>query len=86
MVLVDIKKAQNYVDELKSQFKDSEIFFEVCDITNKDSIAEVFKKYFEELGYIDILVNSAGIIHEGNIELTYKVNAVSSSLHINESL
>jgi NADP-dependent 3-hydroxy acid dehydrogenase YdfG len=76
LLLVDLVGTQSYIDDLKTQFKESKIFFEGCDITKKEKIAELFKKYHEKFGYIDILVNSAGIVREDNIELTYQVNVV----------
>jgi len=51
---------------------------QVCDVTNQQHV----KKIFNSIGKIDILVNSAGVSHVGNIENTneedfdrlYKVN------------
>lgn len=45
---------------------DEKAFMHVCDVTVQDKVKEVFN----EIGNIDILVNSAGISHVGNIENT----------------
>src|SRR5664279_1319468 len=39
---------------------------QVCDVTDQQRVKEVFTK----IGHIDILVNSAGISHVGNVENT----------------
>jgi 2-keto-3-deoxy-L-fuconate dehydrogenase len=41
-------------------------FMHVCDVTVREKVQEVFN----EIGTVDILVNSAGISHVGNIENT----------------
>jgi NAD(P)-dependent dehydrogenase (short-subunit alcohol dehydrogenase family) len=38
----------------------------VCDVTRQEDV----KKIFEEIGTVDVLVNSAGISHIGNVETT----------------
>ena len=45
---------------------DAKAFMHVCDVTVQEKIQEVFN----EIGTVDILVNSAGISHVGNIENT----------------
>lgn len=39
---------------------------QVCDVTNQQQVKEIFNK----IGSVDILVNSAGVSHVGNIEST----------------
>ena len=41
-------------------------FVHPCDVTSADQVENIFKK----IGRIDVLVNSAGISHIGNVELT----------------
>jgi NAD(P)-dependent dehydrogenase (short-subunit alcohol dehydrogenase family) len=75
--LVDINDDQVYLDELKINFNQCNIFFENADIGRKETVKMIFKKYFDEFGSIDLVVNSAGIINEQNVELTFQVNVVS---------
>lgn len=39
---------------------------QVCDVTNQQQVKEIFSK----IGKVDILVNSAGVSHIGNVETT----------------
>lgn len=41
-------------------------FTQVCDVTNQQQVKEVFNK----IGKVDIVVNSAGVSHIGNVENT----------------
>ncbi len=41
-----------------------------CDVTFSDRVAEVMASFMKEHGKIDILVNSAGVAHIGNLEST----------------
>ncbi|XP_074595225.1 short-chain dehydrogenase/reductase family 16C member 6-like [Brevipalpus obovatus] len=65
-----------------------------CDVTNKESIAKVFKTVQNDLGKVDILVNNAGITHcrpydqltEAHIVKTFQVNTFSHFWTIQASL
>ena len=60
----------------------------VCDVTSQQQV----KNIFNEIGKVDVLVNSAGVSHIGNVETTseedfdrlYKVNVkgVYNCLHV----
>lgn len=41
-----------------------------CDVTNQEAVDTAFRDVAERLGAIDILVNSAGVAHVGNVEQT----------------
>jgi 2-keto-3-deoxy-L-fuconate dehydrogenase len=41
-----------------------------CDVTNQQAVDATFHEVVERLGPIDILVNSAGVAHVGNVEQT----------------
>lgn len=50
--------------------RNAKAFMHVCDVTVQEKVNEVFN----EIGRVDILVNSAGISHVGNIENTTEDN------------
>lgn len=41
-----------------------------CDVTNQQVVDAAFREVAERLGPVDILVNSAGVAHVGNVEQT----------------
>lgn len=41
-----------------------------CDVTNQQAVDATFREVVERLGPIDVLVNSAGVAHVGNVEQT----------------
>jgi 2-keto-3-deoxy-L-fuconate dehydrogenase len=49
------------------------IRFLPCNVTDEDMVADVFQKIRNEFSTIDILVNSAGVSHIGNVETTSMV-------------
>lgn len=42
--------------------------YQFCDVSNEDSVKELFKKTLEEFGTVDILVNCAGIVGHESVE------------------
>lgn len=52
-----------------------------ADVTKKDEMERAFQKTVEKFGYIDILLNNAGIIDDRNWEKEVAINIVSL-LHI----
>lgn len=41
-----------------------------CDVTNQPAVDAAFREVAERLGPVDVLVNSAGVAHVGNVEQT----------------
>lgn len=41
-----------------------------CDVTNQADVLEQFQRVVERFGALDVLVNSAGVAHIGNVEQT----------------
>lgn len=53
------------------------VFYEKGSITDKVFVSDIFKRYFDKFGYIDILINAAGIICENSVDTTMQINIVS---------
>lgn len=68
VVDLDPEAAKETVDELKAQSY-SAVYYN-CDIANPGLVDQTFVQIRKELENIDILVNSAGVAHIGNIENT----------------
>ncbi len=52
---------ENLVKAVKSAETASPLLWRTCDITDRDQVAQLFQWLGDELGTVDILVNSAGI-------------------------
>lgn len=70
----DIQEPHKELVDLLENHKN--VFYEKGDLTDQEFVAAIFRKYVEKLGYIDILINAAGIMNELNVDLTIKVNVV----------
>ena len=58
------------------QFSDRTILFHKVDVRNKSEIETAFKEVVKTFGYVDVLVNLAGIFDEFKIEDTIQINLV----------
>lgn len=65
IVINDVVKEK--VEETVKEFKEKglEVIGEVCDITNKDTVAKMVENIIKTFGKIDILVNNAGMEKAG---------------------
>jgi NAD(P)-dependent dehydrogenase (short-subunit alcohol dehydrogenase family) len=62
------KSCRTTLDEIEASGKNA--YMHACDVTIQDDV----KQMFSNIGDIDILVNSAGISHIGNLENTTEAN------------
>lgn len=58
-----VARRKEKLEEVKKDLesKGYEVFFQVCDVTNSESVIEAVKNIEEHYGKIDILVNNAGL-------------------------
>ena len=70
VVLVDI--ADESIDEVAQAIANegAEAVAVHCDVTKQSDVVEHFQRVVERFGALDVLVNSAGVAHVGNIEQT----------------
>jgi 2-keto-3-deoxy-L-fuconate dehydrogenase len=61
------KAAEETIESI--QHSDGKVFVHACNVSEQEHVNNVFKSIIE-IGAIDILVNSAGVAHIGNIEKT----------------
>lgn len=76
MALLDIGDNGNVTESLGESFKTKRILFEKTDVRSKTNVKNAFKKILEKFNKIDIVINSAGIINEQNVEDTIAINLV----------
>ena len=70
VVLVDI--ANESIDEVAQTIANegAEAVAVHCDVTKQSDVVEHFQRVVDRFGALDVLVNSAGVAHVGNIEQT----------------
>lgn len=56
------------LDRVKSELGDADIESATCDVADPTAVNAVFKSLAERRGPPDVLINSAGVIHEGYFE------------------
>ena len=64
--VLDLNETAGKATVSEIQQANEKAFMHVCDVTKQANV----EKVFNEIGKVDILVNSAGISHVGNIETT----------------
>ncbi len=64
--VIDLNKEVCHATVIMVQKAGGKAFAHVCDVTVQQEVKEVFSK----IGKVDILVNSAGVSHVGNVEST----------------
>lgn len=64
--LIDLNEEACNATITEIQQTSGKVFAHVCDVTDQQQV----KKIFSKIGKVDILVNSAGVSHVGNVEST----------------
>jgi len=76
VALIDIVNDVDKLKALQKDFKDQNIILLIADITKRDSIDKTFKEIIATFKQIDIVVNSAGILKEKDVEATINTNLI----------
>lgn len=67
---------------LNDEFSGKYIIYLKTDIAKMDQIEKTFASVVEKFGNIDIVVNTAGIFNDKDVNATLTVNAVSASFNL----
>jgi len=72
VAVVDVAEsaAQDTVREIATCSEERESVAVPCDVSRQADVAAAFEKLLRRFGTLDVLVNSAGIAHVGNLEQT----------------
>lgn len=83
LAIIDIQpKPTKILDEFNENFPQARTMYFQTDITFKIELEATFNAIKEIFPSIDVLINTAGIFNDKNVELTFKVNVVSRVLWI----
>lgn len=64
------------IEEMKKKHRKARIAYFKCDISVKDEVEATFNSVESMFQTVDIIINSAGILNDKKMELTFKVNVV----------
>ncbi|XP_052737805.1 15-hydroxyprostaglandin dehydrogenase [NAD(+)]-like [Bicyclus anynana] len=83
---IEVEAGNVLQNELNTKYGENKVTFIECDVTNKETLVGAFNAVQEQNGYIDVVVNNAGILDDTpeNFERTININLTSlirSSLH-----
>jgi len=71
---VDIRKGENAVRELQTEYGADRVIFIKTDVTNVAELEDAFKKTHATFKALDIVINNAGILDDGRWELQIAIN------------
>lgn len=74
--IADINEStgENTLQELQSKYGEANVMFVKCDVTSQQEFEESLLSAKRHFGHMDILINNAGILHEGDWEATIDIN------------
>lgn len=68
------------LQELQAEAPNATIHYQPTDVTNRAEVEASFRAIHDKFGYVDILVNSAGVFDEQNFERTFAANVVNNNV------
>ncbi|EDV25578.1 expressed hypothetical protein [Trichoplax adhaerens] len=60
--------------EFQKEFGESRVVFIRCNVTKEEDLQNLYSKAIATFGYVDIVVNNAGILNEENWKLMMEIN------------
>lgn len=72
-------KQNDLLKRLNDEFTSKFIIYLKTDIANRDQLNESFKNILKKFNEINVVVNTAGIFDDRNVNLTLIINAVGRS-------
>ena len=70
-------------NELGEEFAKEKMFFFKIDITSPDQVKYIAKKIKNEVGYVDILINNAGIFNNAKLLLELSEKEILNIFNVN---
>jgi len=74
LAICDLSCSQEVLAKLQKESPKATLLFQKTDVTKRQTVVEAFTAVKQQFGYVDILVNSAGIFDEQNFERIFAVN------------
>lgn len=76
LAIIDIIDEDQVTNSLPAEFKNIKFIYKQCSVADEPKLRECMTRIKEELGWVDIIVNSAGIAEDRNAKKTIDINYV----------
>ncbi|XP_075970064.1 15-hydroxyprostaglandin dehydrogenase [NAD(+)]-like [Anticarsia gemmatalis] len=83
---IDDKAGVSLQDELNAKYGKNKVKFTKCDVSIDEQLLEAFNRTIEEFGYIDVVVNNAGVTNESNSEYRRKEVDINITALVNGTI
>jgi len=83
LAIIDVIDEGTVNASLESEFKNIKFIYKQCSVTDESGLRKVMGQIKDELGWVDVIVNSVGVLDERNAKRTIDINyggVVNSSL------
>ncbi|XP_052737806.1 15-hydroxyprostaglandin dehydrogenase [NAD(+)]-like [Bicyclus anynana] len=61
-------------NELNSKYNNNKVIFVKCDVADKENLLQAYKVINDEIGYIDLVINNAGILGDSPNSYMTEIN------------
>ncbi|XP_037939967.1 alcohol dehydrogenase-like, partial [Teleopsis dalmanni] len=74
LAIFDLHENAAVLENLRSTYTASNVFYIKMDITDKNSIEAAYNEAANKIDHFDVIVNGCGIMNDSLIELTIQIN------------
>lgn len=67
---------ESVISELESEFKNIKFVYKKCSITDEQELRKCMTQIRDDFVWVDVIVNSVGILNETNAKATIDINYV----------
>jgi len=74
LAIIDVVDEATAIAALGSEFKSIKFIYKQCSVTDESNLRKIMGQIKDELEWVDVIVNSAGVIDETNSKRTIDIN------------
>lgn len=76
LAVIDVLDEAKTTSSLESEFKNVKFLYKKCSVTDEAELRKCMNEIKGEMGSLDVIVNSAGVLDETNPKRTIDINYV----------
>lgn len=77
LAIIDILDEATATRSLEAEFKTIQLIYKQCSVTEESELRKIMGQIKDTLEWVDVIVNSAGVLDETNPKRTIDINYVS---------
>ncbi|KAG4077424.1 hypothetical protein HA402_002851 [Bradysia odoriphaga] len=74
LAVIDVIDDVTVTTALEAQFKNVNFLYKKCSVTDEPALRKCMTEIMDELGWVDVIINSAGVLDEANPKRTIDIN------------